>query len=114
MISKQAKRIGAEIAEHPKAMAGVLVGFWVQGVMNLVLTADMLGVSCNALCRCEDTRELIAEVFSRQALPMLWDFAELNPFSGGSESGSNVFRYVRDARAHFTNVPPVEEGNEKP
>ena len=110
MISKQAKRIGAEIAEHPKAMAEVLLGSWVQGVMYSVLTADMLGVSCNTLCRWENTRELIADVFSRQALPMLWDFAELNPFSGGSGSWSKVFGYVRDVLAHLTAIPPVEEG----
>jgi putative DNA methylase len=74
----------------------------------LALAADMLAVSCNTLCRWENTRELIADVFSRQALPMLWDFAELNPFSGGSGSWSKVFGYVRDVLAHLTRIPPVE------
>jgi len=76
----------------------------------LALAADMLAVSCNTLCRWENTRELIADVFSRQALPMLWDFAELNPFSGGSGSWSKVFGYVRDVLAHLTAIPPVEKG----
>jgi adenine-specific DNA methylase len=75
----------------------------------LALAADMLAVSCNTLCRWENTRELIADVFSRQALPMLWDFAELNPFSGGSGSWSKVFGYVRDVLAHLTSIPPVED-----
>jgi adenine-specific DNA methylase len=74
----------------------------------LALAADMLAVSCNTLCRWENTRELIADIFSRQALPMLWDFAELNPFSGGSGSWSKVFGYVRDVLAHLTRIPPVE------
>jgi len=60
----------------------------------LAVTYDMMAVSCNTLCRWENTRELIADVFSRQALPMLWDFGELNPLSAGSGSWSKVFYYL--------------------
>lgn len=79
--------------------------------MYLALVVDMMAVSCNTLCRWENTRELIADVFSRQALPMLWDFAELNPFSGGSGSWVKVFGYVSGVLTHLTRIPPVEEGN---
>jgi putative DNA methylase len=78
-------------------------------VTYLALALDMMAVSCNSLCRWENTRELIADVFSRQALPMLWDFAELNPFSGGSGSWEKVFEYVSDVLAHLTGIPPVED-----
>jgi len=78
----------------------------------LALSLDMMAVSCNALCRWESTRELIADVFSRQALPMLWDFAELNPFSGGSGSWEKVFEYVSGVLAHLTSIPPGEGNNE--
>ena len=74
----------------------------------LALALDMMAVSCNSLCRWESTRELIADVFSRQALPMLWDHVELNPFSGGSGSWEKVFEYVSGVLAHLTSIPPVE------
>jgi putative DNA methylase len=77
----------------------------------LALSLDIMAVSCNALCRWESTRELIADVFSRQALPMLWDFAELNPFSGGSGSWEKVFEYVSGVLAHLTRIPPVESSD---
>jgi len=37
-----------------------------------------------SLAMWHNTRELITHVFGRQALPMVWDFAEANPFSGAS------------------------------
>ncbi len=50
-----------------------------------------LGVSrltdiANALARWENTKEQIRNLFSRQAIPMLWDFAETTPF--GMAAGS--------------------------
>jgi adenine-specific DNA methylase len=73
----------------------------------LALALDMMAVSCNSSCRWESTRELIADVFSRQALPMLWDYVELNPFSGGSGSWEKVFEYVSGVLAHLTRIPPA-------
>lgn len=70
----------------------------------LALIADMMAVSCNVLCRWESTRELIADVFSRQALPMLWDFVELNPFSGGSGSWAKVSSYVASVMTHCLGI----------
>lgn len=35
----------------------------------------------NALCRWESSREQALTLFSRQAIPMIWDFAENNPFA---------------------------------
>jgi len=65
-------------------------------VSYLGIGLDMIGVSCNTLCRWEPTRQLIADVFSRQALSMAWDYVELNPFSGGSGSWERVNKYFND------------------
>jgi len=35
---------------------------------------------CNALCRWEVTKTQVRNLFGRQAIPMMWDFAETNPF----------------------------------
>lgn len=72
--------------EAPSAYARALATY-------LALGLDVVSVSCNTLCRWENTRELIADPFSRQALSMLWDFIELNPIGGGSGSWKSVLRY---------------------
>lgn len=50
-----------------------------------------LGVSrladiANSLCRWENTKEQIRNLFSRQAIPMVWDYADTTPF--GTAAGS--------------------------
>jgi putative DNA methylase len=52
---------------------------------NAVATYLGLGVSrltdiCNALCRWENTKTQVRNLFGRQAIPMVWDFAETNVF----------------------------------
>lgn len=37
---------------------------------------------CNALCRWENTKTQVRNLFGRQAIPMMWDFAENNVFAG--------------------------------
>lgn len=58
---------------------------------DAVATYLGLGVSrmtdiANALCRWENTKEQVRNLFGRQAIPMLWDFAETRPF--GDAAGS--------------------------
>ncbi len=48
-----------------------------------------LGVSrladiCNALCMWENSKTQVRHLFTRQAIPMLWDFAENNVFGGAA------------------------------
>ena len=58
---------------------------------DAVATYLGLGVSrladiANSLCRWENTKTQIRNLFSRQAIPMVWDFAESTPF--GQAAGS--------------------------
>ena len=39
---------------------------------------------CNALCRWETSKTQVRNLFSRQAISMLWDFAENNVFAGAA------------------------------
>lgn len=45
----------------------------------LALVFDQLAASMSVLCRWRSTGESVAGVFDRQALSMLWNYAELNP-----------------------------------
>ena len=73
-------------------------------VSYLALSLDMVAVSENTLCRWESSRELIADVFSRQAIPMLWDYVEQSVFSGGSGSWDRVMIYVTKYLMHASEI----------
>lgn len=51
----------------------------------------------NALCGWENTKEQIRHLFTRQAIPMLWDFAETTPF--GQAAGSYLVSLGNLAKA---------------
>jgi len=48
----------------------------------LALTLDWLSDKMSSLTRWHVTGEKVSGTFGRQALPMVWDFFEVNPFSG--------------------------------
>jgi hypothetical protein len=62
------------------AVAGLSMPTAVEEVASLALSrrADI----ANALCRWSTTTDQVLNLFGRQAIPMLWDFAETSPFGG--------------------------------
>ena len=50
-------------------------------VTYLALGLSRLTDMCNAFCRWESSRTQVRNLFSRQAIPMMWDFAENNVFN---------------------------------
>jgi adenine-specific DNA methylase len=78
-------------------------------VTYLALGVDRVASFCNGLSMWINQRELIADVFTRQALPMVWDYAEVNPFSGASGSFDSALDYINGVLAHLTSIPPVED-----
>jgi putative DNA methylase len=52
----------------------------------LAMLVNKLADSCNSLCPWEPVAQCPRQLFGRQAVPMVWDFAEGNPL--GSSSGS--------------------------
>jgi len=62
----------------------------------------------SVLCRYDNTGEKIQGVFGRQAVPMVWDYAEANPFSNGNGSWGNAIEWVVEYITHgasTANVP---------
>ena len=45
---------------------------------------DRLADFNSSLCRWVSAGDFVASTYGRQALPMIWDFAEINPFGNGS------------------------------
>jgi adenine-specific DNA methylase len=75
-------------------------------ITYLSLIFDNVSTSCNTLCRWENTKELIADPFSRHALPMTWDYVECNPFSNSTGSWSSYLRYIAKVIRHCSEVSP--------
>ena len=69
----------AEVHSKSKEYADAVATYLGLGVSRL---ADI----ANALCAWENTKTQVRHLFTRQAIPMLWDFAEAPPF--GKAAGS--------------------------
>ncbi len=67
----------------------------------------------NALCRWEPNAQCPRQLFARQAVPMVWDFAEANPLSASSGSWEVLCEgLARALEKNFSlpNVPPADIG----
>lgn len=60
----------------------------------LAVQLDKIASSSNVLSRWQPNGEKVADVFSRQALPMVWDYAEVNVLTGASRSFRELFKDV--------------------
>jgi len=68
----------------------------------------------SALCHWHNTREILGNTFGRQALPMVWDFVELNPIgegSGGAAGALDWIASVADAQAGSGLPATVKRGS---
>jgi adenine-specific DNA methylase len=70
----------------------------------LALAVDMTAAFCNVLARWENTSEAIKQLFSRQALPMVWNYAELHPFSHSTGSVGVGWEYYLNVVSHCSQL----------
>ena len=76
----------------------------------LAFLVDQVANHSSTLCGWNHPNTQMRSVFSRQALPMTWDYAECNPFSGSSGSYANLFeRQVKGMSALGLPVPGFAE-----
>jgi putative DNA methylase len=71
----------------------------------LALTVNRLAASCNTLCRWQPVGEKIASVFSRQALPIVWDYVEANIFGDATRSWNELFQDASSVLKHLCSLP---------
>ena len=57
----------------------------------LGLLIDQVANHCSSACGWNNVNAQMRSVFARQAIPMVWDYAESNPFCGSSGSYTNLF-----------------------
>jgi len=71
----------------------------------LALALDRCADKCASLVVWDNTRDMATHVFGRQALPMIWDFAEVNllcdnGWNGATDWVSRVIEKVAEAHLH--------------
>jgi adenine-specific DNA methylase len=76
----------------------------------LAIIVDWIADKMTTLARWHVTRELISGTFGRQALPMVWDYFELNPFSGLTSDWNSSLEWSLKVIGHCpcVNVGPAE------
>lgn len=75
------KKIKVEDEDYKKAIQAYLT-----------LTVNRMAMSYNEFTQWQAAYEKMGNMFSRQALPMVWDYAEPNPFSGAVRSWDSLFK----------------------
>ena len=73
-----------------------------QALPYLTIIFDRLVDKNATLCMYDATREEIAHVFGRQALPIVWDYAEVNPFT--SVGWPNMEQWVLRVLNHLSAI----------
>jgi adenine-specific DNA methylase len=63
----------------------------------IALIIDKLAQYNSSMCRWKASGENLVDTFGRQALPMVWDFAEANPFAGASGDFTALLEWHVDA-----------------
>jgi len=76
----------------------------------LALVLNRIADRCSVLARWDNGYEKIANTLNRQALPMVWDYAEVNPFSGSTGDWRSALEWVLEVIQHCSRIPPVEGG----
>jgi len=69
-------------------------------VSYLALKLTMTASLSNSICRWINNTEVITNLYSRQALPIIWDYPESNPFSGSTGSIESGLKYYYKAISH--------------
>ena len=101
LVSAARERVKADAIkacyEKAESYADAVVTYLACGISRL---SDY----CNSLCTWNPTNENVAHLFQRQAIPMVWDFAEANPIHGKLSIQSTT-NWVAEA---MTNLPNAE------
>jgi len=65
----------------------------------LALAVDRLSDYLSSICSWHAGRDLIRNTFARQAIPMTWDYAEANPFSGSTGNFMGAINWIAEVIA---------------
>ncbi|MGV0423903.1 DUF1156 domain-containing protein [Corynebacterium sanguinis] len=76
----------------------------------LGLSTGRMADYSSSLCSWVNVRDTVRNVFGRQAIPMVWDFAEVNPFSSSSGNYIGQLAWITKAIAELPGRPEALTG----
>ena len=88
------RRLMQELDGRPESWREALIA-------NLALVNDRLADYCSAICSWHNGREVIRNTFGRFALPIVWDYTELNPLSDSSGNFLGALDWVSKVCEHL-------------
>lgn len=92
-VMRDATRSGMDSSDLPLRDGGTGALAYAEAIMTfLAFNIDKCAEHWSSVCSWHTSNEQIRNVFSRQAIPMTWDFAEVNPFSGRMGSWESQLR----------------------
>lgn len=94
LLKEVEKEIAAEL-EKSSGKSGLGKSYGSALATYLAFVLDKCADYWSALCSWNTSRELIRNTFGRQALPMVWDYAEANPFSDSSGNWNSMLDWVQ-------------------
>jgi putative DNA methylase len=93
----------------PLVDGGTAATAYAQAVgVYLAFIVDKLADYNSSICSWHSGKDLIRNTFGRQAIPMVWDYAEANPFSNSSGCFDNMLEWVSKC---INNFPAIINGN---
>ena len=87
------RQLPGELADYPEEWQEALAAY-------LVLTNDRMADYSSAICSWHNTGEKIRNTFARFALPIVWDYAEVNPLSDTSGNFLGALEWVSRFNGH--------------
>ena len=78
-------------------------------IANLALVNDRLADYSSSICSWNAGREVIRNTFARFALPIVWDYAEVNPLSGSSGNYLGALEWVSRCVGHILDAAQAAE-----
>ena len=90
---KALRQLPGKLADYPEEWREALAAY-------LVLTNDRMADYSSAICSWHNTGEIIRNTFARFALPIVWDYAEVNPLSDTSGNFLGALEWVSRFSGH--------------
>ena len=96
-ILAQVNKTGPLKEDIPLHSGGIGASGYASAVaVYLSFAVDRLAESACSLARWQSTGDFVAGAFARQALQLVWDFAEVNPFSSSTRNFSDAVEWVAE------------------
>lgn len=78
----------------------------------LATAIDRLAEKCNSLSSWQNTADKVRGVFARQAMAMVWDFCDVNPFSSSTGNFGDALVWIAEVlESNFSNMSRINSNN---